>query len=701
MVPRLGFHSAVPKFFVSAVNSEFSEHRDQLAADLRSVEFGVEEQDTFSNSSGSLLEQIARRISGCEAAIHLLGNLAGNPAKLDEVKALLEREPEFLSGKPEIKAELVESIGGGGRPTYTQWEAYLALHFDLPLFVFLSDEFVEGTDTSQGRHFERLKKLNIEMVEFFSASKLADEAFRAVCGASITIPPKKSRPDNLPFRSLGSLFTGRVSEIEQLEGFFQETDELSLAVIAQPRRLHELGGTGKTQLAIEYARQHSEGYHAKLFVRADSPTNLYRNLANLAAEDVLNLKSIGTQTQDEQVSNVMDWLGSRRDWLLILDSVDDVASHEAVREFLARLKRGHVLVTTRLNQWPGTENVLKLSPWFDEDGAHYLLQSSAGRRPETAEDSELAEALTDQLRGLPLSLEQAAATIRRHQMPFEDYKEYWEANYPAAMAFTNPRESQYPLSAAITWRTSFDYLTGEGRELLELLAWMESEPIPEWLLDSETALALNDLEANGLVKRHARWESFQVHGMTQEITRSEQIEFGKAKERLEAALRWVSGAFSGDPDDARTWPRLAPLAPHALAIAWRADEMGLSSPDLPLGRLFGEIGILYGTKGRNAEAELLLRRSLAIEEENLGPNHTEVALRLSQLALLLKSTSRMAEAEPLFRRVVGVRAASLGKEHQSTKRGVETFHRFLVDNGRSEEDARRFVDEAMEEGFWA
>ena len=42
----------------------------------------------------------------------------------------------------------------------------------------------------------------------------------------------------------------------------------------------------------------------------------------------------------------------------------------------------------------------------------------------------------------------------------------------------------------------------------------------------------------------------------------------------------------------------------------------------------------------------LMRRALAIEEKNYGPDHPDVAIRLNNLAHLLKATNRFAEAEP-------------------------------------------------------
>ncbi len=59
-------------------------------------------------------------------------------------------------------------------------------------------------------------------------------------------------------------------------------------------------------------------------------------------------------------------------------------------------------------------------------------------------------------------------------------------------------------------------------------------------------------------------------------------------------------------------------------------------------------------QGRTAEAEPLLKRSLAIDEKTLGPEHPEMATSLNELALLYQAQGRYAEAEPLHKRALAI-----------------------------------------------
>ena len=60
-----------------------------------------------------------------------------------------------------------------------------------------------------------------------------------------------------------------------------------------------------------------------------------------------------------------------------------------------------------------------------------------------------------------------------------------------------------------------------------------------------------------------------------------------------------------------------------------------------------QFGLLLDAKFLHPQAEPLYRRALAIDEANLGPEHSEVARDLNNLALLLRDTNRWVEATSL------------------------------------------------------
>ena len=68
--------------------------------------------------------------------------------------------------------------------------------------------------------------------------------------------------------------------------------------------------------------------------------------------------------------------------------------------------------------------------------------------------------------------------------------------------------------------------------------------------------------------------------------------------------------------------------------------------------------MLYQAQGKYAEAEPLYKRSLAIREKALGPEHPDVATSLENYAALLRQTAHADEAERMEARAKAIRAKS-------------------------------------------
>jgi uncharacterized protein YoaH (UPF0181 family) len=98
-----------------------------------------------------------------------------------------------------------------------------------------------------------------------------------------------------------------------------------------------------------------------------------------------------------------------------------------------------------------------------------------------------------------------------------------------------------------------------------------------------------------------------------------------------------------------------------------------------------------------AEAEPMMRRALAIDEQSLGPDHPNVARNLHNLAVLLQATNRLADAKPLGRRALKIWAKSLGAEHPNSQLAAQNFIYLLMAKGLSQEQAVKAVAEVIAE----
>jgi tetratricopeptide (TPR) repeat protein len=479
----------------------------------------------------------------------------------------------------------------------------------------------------------------------------------------------RAQPVVLPYETLGPLFKGREALLRGIRARLTGDRRAEVARLV----LSGTGGVGKTRAAVEYAWAHRKHYTALLLVTADAPDphNAPEALRSSLAALVNRLELPEREATDQEVRRtaVLRWLRANPGWLLIIDNVDTPAALAEADAQMVGLSGGHLLMTSRLTDLPPGLPALAIDLLSPEAAVAFLLERTAARRAPAPDDGPVASELALQDLGrLALALEHAGAYISHLRCGLVDYRDRLGANRAELMRWFNPAVMRYPRAVADTWQTSIAQLTEPGRHLLERLAFLAPDPVPEFLLEvpvpgteaEDARAALGDLAAYSLATRDPEGRMFLVHRLVQDVTRRRLEEAGTAAPRLTEALGWVDAAFVGDPQDVRSWPRLDPLAPHAEAVAAHADGVGIA---YPTARLMNQLGLLLRRKALHARAEPLMRRVIDIFEASLGSDHPNVATSLNNLAGLLQDTNRLGEAEPLLRRALAIDEASYGNDH--------------------------------------
>jgi hypothetical protein len=169
-------------------------------------------------------------------------------------------------------------------------------------------------------------------------------------------PPGVNVSFSLKGVPLVNTFVAREEELSKMEQF------LCPAIINQRRNilvLHGLGGIGKTQLALEYARRHQNDYSAVFWLDGKTRDTLKQYLAAIAerlpqgqtTESARHYTKEGLTTMDDIIREVLAWFGMVRNkkWLLIYDNVDGENSPDAydVREYFPHCDQGSIIITTR------------------------------------------------------------------------------------------------------------------------------------------------------------------------------------------------------------------------------------------------------------------------------------------------------------------------------------------------------------------
>jgi CHAT domain-containing protein len=106
--------------------------------------------------------------------------------------------------------------------------------------------------------------------------------------------------------------------------------------------------------------------------------------------------------------------------------------------------------------------------------------------------------------------------------------------------------------------------------------------------------------------------------------------------------------------------KYAEALPLAQAMVAQLEK---GPPNRDLAGAINNLAQVYGDMGRDAEAEPLYKRALAIMEKSAGLDSADIAPELNNLAALDERQLRYAEAEPLFKRALAIREKALAANH--------------------------------------
>jgi hypothetical protein len=416
--------------------------------------------------------------------------------------------------------------------SFTQWEYLVARALQRPTFTFLVQgaEMITPHDPESPELAARQQAFITDFAKdrsslyytYTDRTKLLDH----IREMELPLNVSAGRPHNLP-SAIGSLFVGR-------EKFMADLREKLLAgdttVIRGKQAIHGMGGVGKTRAAIEYGWTYATDYNALLFLTADSPESLRSNLAALSGPLVLNLPEQTAKELEVQIAAVRRWLAQHPGWFLVIDNVDSEEARAAVRELTAQIPHGHILITSRLADWPAGFTSLELDVLDEPSSIRLLLEHTQGRCIPQENDAITAAAIARELGGLSLALEQAAAWVRKDRRTLADYLQTWQKM--SVQLHADPLTNwagDYPRSLLVTYRTSLAQLSAEARSLYAMLAWCAPDPIPMFAIAHLPALGTPRTHAVALADLHlARLSSdgseLSIHRMLQAIEQAQQPE---------------------------------------------------------------------------------------------------------------------------------------------------------------------------------
>ncbi|KAJ5651366.1 uncharacterized protein N7484_005089 [Penicillium longicatenatum] len=484
-------------------------------------------------------------------------------------------------------------------------------------------------------------------------------------------------------------FIGREDELNHLWQYLQPVNPQSRKVAI----LHGLGGIGKTQLAIPFARDHSHDFTAIFWLNGKDRVTLLQSLSSdlpCLPGQSQNKEAINEEEVKKRARDVLQWLAleGNSGWLVIFDNIDQYFSNNSsadetydIGEFSPVADHGSILITSRLQELTELGKSFMMHKLDSEDSIQLLLQSS---RLLLAKDTTIKHestpdliTLANRLDGLPLAIVIAGAFMRQTGTSAIEYLHYYQEPW-SDLQFQSKPGRQYQHNLLQTWMISYRDI--EKRDpnaalMLLLLARYDNRDI--WTVSSKFAfkIGVRSLIDFSFLDIKELDESYAMHPVVQDWC----LQLASANQIVDSIqldeLALISVGYTVPDVNVRNYSELQQrLIPHSNFVRrrkWSNSDIAATSRN----------------QGKLKDAEEMYRRALLGKEKALGPDDSSTLNTVHNLGLLFRNQGKFEEAEEMYRRALAgsEKNSTLGLDHTSTLRTVNNLGILYSDQGRLKE----------------
>ena len=485
-------------------------------------------------------------------------------------------------------------------------------------------------------------------------------------------------PFFVPF-SRNENFVGQEAQLAQLEMNLFGSKRAAIMAITGP------GGTGKSQLALEFAyRVVQQNKSCSIFwVDASSIDGIHQSYANIARK----LKIPGWNNEKIDVKQIVKLYLCRESVgqsFLIFDNVDNanLSSNEtsighnvSLTDYLPQSKLCSALITTTNRDTARTlasQNVIELQE-MEQDKAQSIFEKYLNT-PVAKTEREQLELLLKQLSYLPLAIVQAAAYINNTHITLQDYRmrlvKQQEADIESNINTSDNEQDEHDRESPVTTalHLSVEQIHLEhplAAEYLFLAACVDRRDIPLEFLEAPSSRkreqAIRIISGYKLVTRRPADSALDLHRLVHGALRGWLRKQNTLDEWTKRALTRLSEVFPDDHHGNRSmWRRMMPHAKYALSHSSRDEE---DTGKIAMVRKYGKALL---SDGEHKEAEQLFMQVIATRRRVLGDEHPDTLTVISNLASTYWNQGRRKEAEELNIQVMEIRRRVLGDEHSDT-----------------------------------
>ncbi|PHM11000.1 tetratricopeptide repeat protein [Nostoc sp. 'Peltigera malacea cyanobiont' DB3992] len=481
-------------------------------------------------------------------------------------------------------------------------------------------------------------------------------------------------------------FVGRRNELLILHQKLQKSGMVVITAITG------MGGVGKTELAIRYAKEHEASYPGGICWFSARESNLAAEIIQFArlymkleVPQELGGKPLVLKQQVEWCWQ--NWQSSSGLVLLVLD---DVTNLRSCRELLPKANHFRVLITTRLRSMDSSVvEEISLDVLEPKDALQLLTSLVDEKRVQR--ELQTAKELCQWLGHLPLGLQLVGVYLAKKPPNWsltkilerlKEQKLLNEALNPSQKQLEqtlNTAERGILAAFEFSWQ-ELNPTTRHVAKLLSLFAqndflweWINSASQRLSLTESEIETANDELYQHHLVQWIEEKEGYcRIHTLIRQFlqdklasTSSSSIEDSTEglKMNYKQAFAAVMVEIAKEIAESATREFITSVQdaiPHLIEVAQSFIE-AVRDEDLIF--LFVGLGKFYIQQGLYTLAETWYIQCLSTVEIRLGEEHPDFVESLSNLAEIYKLLGKYTEAEHLVLQVLALKKSLLGEEH--------------------------------------
>jgi Tetratricopeptide repeat/NB-ARC domain len=514
------------------------------------------------------------------------------------------------------------------------------------------------------------------------------------------VPSRRIWSNEIPPRNLH--FTGRAVELEALHANLIAGSRQRPAV----QVISGMGGIGKTEIATEYIHRHIDKYEIIWWIRAEHHDRVREALVRLGQR--LELRQATTNSgRDQAIAAVLETLesGARPNWLLVYDNAAQPL--ELQRYLPACLPGGHIIITSRLQNWPGyiQADSIDVAPFTEEDAISFLRRrvpslasSEKLRKDEDTRRSAEAGRLAAALGHLPIATEHAAAYLAETGHSVDDYLTRFNEN---AHRLLSEQPADFPAPVSATWVMSTALLTPDAEHLFNLCAFFSPEPIAADLLMQDVGAlsdppglreflssshrfraAASQLSRLSLARVDGARDLIQMHRVVQAVTK------GRLRQNRPDLFRAYRAATDtllaesnpGNPDRSVNDPIYDLSLQHL-----ESDHSFLNTDNPALRRLVIDQVRRLHLRGGHVEAVQFGQDALQVWRERLGQDNLQVLTMAVEVAIAMQLDGHVADARRLILATRPLIQERYGDQHEIALLCENTYGADLRTRGQFEE----------------